>query len=332
MKTRDLRLDYIRVIAIWIILNFHFCTSYGLTSSPLFIMANGGWGCPGTTIFFVLSGFLLKAKYGEIKSIKDFYFKRFMSIYPTYYVAFIACYLVNVLISKNLFWAGNPFKLIYSILGVDNYMGFYGITAYATVGEWFTAVIILIYLLYPLLLWAYNKSKLLISIVIYGLYFLNVFIGFDPVIVDASFFSGLAMFYTGILLSDIKEVLDNKKILGVIGIIISVLLIFVKMPGPYVLYLHLTGIAMFIGLYMLFGFLNKYEKIGGKVTFLSTVSYAVYISHHFILNITTNKILPYVNESYKYVIVYVLYLIITIGVSIVLYYVTNKLTKIIFKK
>ncbi len=322
-KRRDLSLDFIRVIAIWIILNFHFSASFLFYDSPLYAMANGSWGCVGTTVFFVLSGFLLRTKYKEIKSLKDFYIKRFLSIYPTFYVAFAVCFFFMVFKYRKIFYLGNPVKLIFSVLGIDNYLGFYGISTYALVGEWFTAVIVAIYLIYPLISFLYNKSKPVVAILVYGLYFANIFLKIDPVIVDASLFSGVAMFVTGVFLSEISGYIREKKWPGILGIAVSIVIVFVKLQGPYIIYLHILGIAMFVGMYFVFSEISKLIKSGKFVTFLSTVSYAVYISHHFILNILVPRIYPHITANYQYVFIYVGYIIMTMAISIVLYYVTE---------
>lgn len=326
-KRRDLSLDFIRVIAIWIILNFHFSASFLFYDSPLYTTANGSLGCVGTTVFFVLSGFLLRLKYKEIKSVRAFYAKRFLSIYPTFYVAFIVCFLFKAYKYRKLFYIGSPYKIIFSILGIDNYLGFYGISTYALVGEWFTAVIVAIYLIYPFINFLYNKSKLLVAVCVYGLYFANVFLKIDPVIVDASFFSGLGMFVTGIFLTEISGCIREKKWPGILGILISIVIIFVKLPGPYIIYLHILGIAMFVGLYFVFGEISKFIKNGKIVVFLSTVSYSVYVSHHFILNTLVPKIYPHITANYQYIFIYAGYLIVTLAVSIVLFYVTEYIVK-----
>ncbi len=39
---------------------------------------------------------------------------------------------------------------MFTLLGCDSFVGFYEIPSYALVGEWFTAVIVIIYLRYPI--------------------------------------------------------------------------------------------------------------------------------------------------------------------------------------
>ena len=73
---RDVSLSLIRIVAIWMIVTFHFCCgTEKLVGSPFYGYANGGWGSVGTTIFFILSGYLFRLCHKEIPNVGQFYRK-----------------------------------------------------------------------------------------------------------------------------------------------------------------------------------------------------------------------------------------------------------------
>lgn len=99
-SSRSLSLDLLRSAAIVMVLFTHI---YDPSDIPIWGLERlfsglkkGGW--LGVDLFFVLSGFLIAGllfnefqRYGSI-SIKRFYLRRGLKIYPAYYVFFIACY------------------------------------------------------------------------------------------------------------------------------------------------------------------------------------------------------------------------------------------------
>ena len=71
------------------ILIFHyFCHSKG-NFKFLFRTANSNWGFMFVTTFFSISGTVLYYNYPKITSTKRFYFKRWKSIFPSYYICII---------------------------------------------------------------------------------------------------------------------------------------------------------------------------------------------------------------------------------------------------
>jgi len=117
---RQVELDFIRGIAILLVLHFHFSSSdvfiYPFPELPL---VNFGWA--GVDLFFVLSGFLvgglLCREWAETGSVDAMSFlkRRAFKIWPGYYVL-IAAYVVTRKEPLNTFlWA--------NLLNVQNYVG-----------------------------------------------------------------------------------------------------------------------------------------------------------------------------------------------------------------
>ena len=112
------------------------------------------------TTFFCISGAVLNYNYSKILSFKGFYFKRWKSIFPSYYICFSYFYLRNVFDTRKLLYNDHWKTLFLTLVGLDGYL-YYRIKSYYLVGEWFLGAIIIIYTLYPLLSWTIKKQNIL---------------------------------------------------------------------------------------------------------------------------------------------------------------------------
>lgn len=54
------------------------------------------WGDVYVTVFFIISGALLRYNNPEIQDISRFYKKRFMEIFPPYYIAWVCVYVYTI--------------------------------------------------------------------------------------------------------------------------------------------------------------------------------------------------------------------------------------------
>ncbi len=85
-------LDLVRAVAITIVMFAHFGERF--VTPPGFLTKLIAWGWNGVGLFFVLSGFLIggqileEARSGEF-SLKKFYFKRLLRIFPAYYFSLV---------------------------------------------------------------------------------------------------------------------------------------------------------------------------------------------------------------------------------------------------
>ena len=85
-KTKLLGISFVRACSSIGILIFHyFCHSNG-NFKFLFGSANSNWGFMFSTSFFCISGSVLYYNYPRIQSFKRFYYKRWKSIFPSYYI------------------------------------------------------------------------------------------------------------------------------------------------------------------------------------------------------------------------------------------------------
>ena len=164
---RQVELDFIRGIAILLVLHFHFSSSdVFIYSFPELPLVNFGWA--GVDLFFVLSGFLvgglLCREWAETGSVDAMSFlkRRAFKIWPGYY-ALIAAYVVMRKQPLNTFLWPN-------LLNVQNYTG-------STISHsWSLAIEEHFYLMLSLVIWwcasrsvttrAFLKTTLIVIVVV----------------------------------------------------------------------------------------------------------------------------------------------------------------------
>lgn len=157
-------LDVIRALSAVLIVVYHFSGSVYLSGrwsgvDVLHATINGSWGMTPVYCFFMVSGAALMHRYpaGERLDIRKFYQKRFVSIYPLFWIAYVLGFF-------SVFWRlGHLYDLpswclLWSFIGLDGWVVNWFPTFYM-VGEWFLGSIILLYLIFPLVHRAWQRNK-----------------------------------------------------------------------------------------------------------------------------------------------------------------------------
>ena len=103
----------------------------------------------GVSLFFILSGASLMYSTRRGLEIRSYLKKRFLSIYPLYWITY-AAFFTHFYIINRLPMTVPKSSLLLSFLGMDGYL-YYKIPCYYLVGEWFVGCILILYLLFPLL-------------------------------------------------------------------------------------------------------------------------------------------------------------------------------------
>ena len=161
-------LDGIRGTAILLVLLYHFANSLALLGirSPLLAAFQFGW-C-GVDVFFALSGFLITGILLDTRSsphyFKSFYARRVLRIFPLYYGALLAVWLLRGAFSDAGVWGdhnvvGAPGSLIWPAFFLQNAaIMIRGADATGILAHfWSLAVEEHFYLLWPLLVWLAPK-------------------------------------------------------------------------------------------------------------------------------------------------------------------------------
>lgn len=263
---------------------------------------NASFGFIFVTSFFCISGSVLYYNYPKINSIKTFYFKRWKSIFPSYYICFAYFFMKNVFKYHKLFYKGHWYKLLLTILGLDGYFS-YKINNYYLVGEWFLGAIIIIYALYKT----------------------NIFIIYKSTNLTTCFSS----FYFGTRVIKYKKYFFENNVCLLISILLYFFLSIVKLKS-FIFFFQLQGFSLFIILVKIGNVLmtTRFKKVFIE---LDNLSYIIYLYHHQIINNILSLNNP--TNSFTHIILILITLLLTIICSKIHLLVVNSIFKsFIFKK
>ena len=285
-RERIFGMDFARCICTIIIVLFHYACHTASEHKLFFQLPSGNYGSLAVTIFFVLSGASLFYNYPDVSSIKVFWFKRWKSIFPMYYLCSLFYFLQKVFQKHMLFYGPSPLTLVLTLLGVDGYF-YYRIPNYGEVGEWFLGAIVFLYLLYPFMIKIMKKSRFLIPFILTAGYFavlcLNVFTidSFRNLITCAT------SFYIGILFMKHRKLFFENTIFISISSVIAVVLLFVPVQilHRFKISEQVHGIFAFL-LLVSVGERIKTFKVSTLVKRFSKISFPVFLfQHKVILNV-----------------------------------------------
>lgn len=186
-RERLFYLDFVRALATIIIVLTHFNAVYLYTSPQMpekavitTVIGNIYIGDFGVSLFLIISGAALMYVYQERFEWKPFYVKRFFNIFPMFWIAFFISFLTKFFMEGGIDGTIPKYSIIYSILGMDSYVGtLTGTRNFFIVGEWFLGFIILFYLVFPLLRICINKKPVLSGIAAVVIFAVVVF-GLNP--------------------------------------------------------------------------------------------------------------------------------------------------------
>lgn len=316
MKKHIYQIDLIRTICCISIIFYHFACHTASNLNILTDTVNSKIGEIIVTVFFIVSGFVLYHSNKEIKSLKSFYWKRFKSIFPSFWICWFIFYVINVIKVRTPFYAGNPLKLLLTLIGQDGYFQ-QRIVTYYTVGEWFLGALIIVYALYPLLLKLHNKNKNLTLLVLIVL--TTVVHIFDIPVISPGF-PGICecclKFYIGILMYEQINIISNTVLIASIIYTVVYSLIRINILNNVLNIIY--SICIFIILYRIAESVLKENKI---TSFIAGISYQIFLLQHMIIN----SILEFSNPTGTASAV--LIMLICVIITILLAYIINRITK-----
>lgn len=285
-KERLFYLDFIRAIAAITIIMTHFNARYiymgaqyvykAIISTTFFNIYIGDWG---VSLFFIISGAALMYVYDEKLELKKFYKKRFESIYPMFWIAYIIVFFVLFYLNKGMFLFAPKKNFILTIIGFDGYLAS-NIPTFYILGEWFLGCIILFYVIFPLLRYLTKKypiSLAIASIVIYLLFIFRYHGAFNMakiVLVRMPEFL-LGMYF-------VKYIKKINLPMLIVSIIILALNTILKPQWSVSLQTTYVGISSFFILVYISDFFKN--KLFVKVSnIISKYSYSIFLVHHVII-------------------------------------------------
>ena len=120
------------------------------------------WVEVGLAWFFLLSGAALCLQWQGRFRWRPYLVGRAAAMYPPFWLGFLVLFLYGDVLHGN-----NPdiprWRVAFSLLGLDGYLAPVTPTFYK-IGEWFLGVILLLYLLFPLLLWCMETRRRRLSL------------------------------------------------------------------------------------------------------------------------------------------------------------------------
>ncbi len=288
-KKKIFYLDFIRVISMFIIVTYHFYVHFVDYNINGFytIFSNGKWGLIGVTLFFMISGASLMYNYKENIDLKKYFKKRFLGIYPMFWIAYTVLFLYLFYINKSDIWGIPPLNILISYLGMDGYLSVYVKTFYL-IGEWFLGCIVLIYILFPLvrkLVNRYPKETLIMATIIN--YLILIFYTGGKMPITKNLFVCLYSFILGMYIIEVKEI---KIWQAAIALVVSAICYIIQASNinMNVLLSNLVGYSLFI----VFAFIGqKITNVTIQKIFvtISKYTYPIFLVHHYIiLKVETN--------------------------------------------
>ena len=148
-------LDVVRLAALLPVLCYHYCIEAARLgfAVPTALIGRGmaDWVELGLAWFFLLSGAALCLQWQGRFALRRYLAGRAAATYPAFWLGFAALFLYGEVLHGNN--ADIPrWRVIFSLLGLDGYLTPVTVTFYK-IGEWFLGVILILYLVFPLLLW-----------------------------------------------------------------------------------------------------------------------------------------------------------------------------------
>ena len=284
-RKRLFYLDFIRALSVFLIVLTHF-------NNPYF--AGGGWllfnnpfnifvGNLGVSLFLIISASALTVTYGKRMNLRHYFYRRFMGIYPMFWIAYIVGAFTLFALHLGPLANGQPkWSVIFSILGVDGMVANLGLPNMYLLGEWFLGFIVIFYFFFPIMLWGVQRFPWITAIVgvaIWGGFLFWWYSGthyvapaiFLPVRIIELFF--------GIYMAQYWKKLPVWAVVPALGILIASSLL-PQIPEDVAT--TFVGIAAFVILAVLAEFLDR-QPIRKVIAWVSKYSYAIFLVHHVII-------------------------------------------------
>src|SRR5690606_27706461 len=98
-KNRILELDALRGLAALAVVLFHYTTKYSeiFKTDVTTKLINFKYGSLGVPLFFIISGFVIFMTIKKVKTPFEFVFKRFIRLYPVFWV----CIIITAIVTFN---------------------------------------------------------------------------------------------------------------------------------------------------------------------------------------------------------------------------------------
>lgn len=331
-KKKIFYLDFIRVISMIMIVTYHFYAHFAENNITGFkIFSNGKWGMIGVTLFFMISGASLMYNYGEKLDLKKYAKKRFLGIYPMFWIAYTLVFIYIFYGCKGIIWDLPTYKLGISLLAMDGYLSPYTQTFYL-IGEWFLGCIVFIYILFPILRKIVNKyPKTFIGVYTIINFALLIFYRNGVMPINKNLIICTYSFVLGMYV--IKYIKQFKLWQTIVTLILAIIAYLIPNSSSSLNKTVLIANFMGYNLFIVLGYIGeKIENINIQKIFniIGKYSYEIFLVHHYIImkieSTFTNKTLRISETICLYITCWIV-----IGICAKILYVLNKNIQNLFK-
>lgn len=331
-KQRLFYLDFIRTMAIFIVIVFHYNERYRINhpdAPARTILAQNILGISpghlGVSLFLIISGASLWYVYRERFSARAFYRKRFFSLFPYFWIAYAVALAVRCAVTQP---PDAPlWTLIFTVFGLDGLV-YVVMPNWYLLGEWFLGLIILYYLIFPLIRRLMQRSRLLPGALALALYAIFMCLPQQAVPQNMIPFTRLPEFLFGIYFMEFwcarkpGNSFPPRVIPGFAAILCGCAL--VLCPLPEMVRVPILGASLFLLLGYISRLMEKLPRIPEIFSATARYSYCACLTHHVIIQML-ERALPLDTWDYGvFVLCFLLVLLLTAAASWVLYHFTGR--------
>lgn len=332
MRPRIKYFDIIKFFAVTFVLVCHYSRTleaYGIQYSWKILpdeLFHVYTGTVGSMLFFIISGCVLAYNYKTVDDMKRYYWKRFIGIYPMFWLSFFIFFCLSFYVNRGYDKNVPVYRIIYSILGIDGVVTAF-VPTFFTVGEWFLGVIIVLYIIYPWLARAICRFP---GFVVISSFLAAIICGYTisvychiPMITD--FLTGLCLFVYGIYFTS-RELKVRVGMFSLSSAILLISALWKISPSFSVAQNIFVGICLFHVLVFLF------ERIECRVIdwlgkMISRYCYAIFLVHHRVMILMTRRFSHEVFGRIDTGLLFIIEMVATLFLSRVVYDVNQKIIK-----
>ena len=293
-KERVLYLDLIRIICFLMVTAFHFSVAARALGINADVEVYQGivhivWGPIAVSCFFMVSGASLIYRYEETFSLKEFYKKRFLGLYPLFWLAYLFAFLDFFYRMKSM--PGGPkINFLLSIIAMDGYFSEW-IPTFYMLGEWFLGAIVMLYILFPVYRLVMCKCKYILPVVFLALYEVLLYHNPFPMMIEKNLIVCSMYFVLGMLLEMLRRspkqraIRIGRRIAAVVGVALFIVVYAVEKTG-YLFNSYHVILVLSVSLCLIVMEVAEWirlEKMARLIGMIGKHSYAYFLLHHVFL-------------------------------------------------
>jgi len=284
-RKRLFYLDFIRAFSVLVIVLTHFNNpyldkgGYLLTNTPFNIYI----GALGVSQFLIISAAALTITYQRPLNLRKFYKKRFLGIYPMFWIAWIIGTLTLFVLHGGVPANGAPARYFFwTLIGMDGLVANFGFTTMYLLGEWFLGFIVLFYIIFPILQWGVRVHPYITAVAGLGIYAAALaWYLYRPHYLPGGVFLPIRLpeLLFGIYFATYFKRVHPLALIPALAVLVASSLL----PQiPEDLAVTFVGIAFFVVLAFLAKFLD-FGLVKVPVELISKYSYGIFLVHHVII-------------------------------------------------